>query len=245
MRQQAWQHIVDMPLLIDVGAFLSDAHLVDIQWHNENVSTVRQLCGFIIRWIYLHDKQHSPSIFFPPTNQSSWATTHLPAYKHALSHGKHYQLYLNSLLSPPPHQTSRCTHANKPALSERGRAQNTTRGEWNAGVFVWTRTLQMPMGRYAGSSLQHLVISEPLRSLPPESWANRQSRLKKEEDKRGKKRPRFTRWNISLPFSAFSAVCIHSLFSRSVRLPMLCYPFLFLAAVWPSRLSDLKNIYIL
>lgn len=92
----------------------------------------------------------------------------------------------------PSSQTSRCTHANKSALSDQGGAQNTTRGEWNAEVFVCTYTLLMLMGRYAGSSLQHLVISELLRLLPPESWVNRQGRFKKRREKRGK-RPHFTR----------------------------------------------------
>lgn len=48
--------------------------------------------------------------FFPPTNQSSGVTAHLPAHKHALFRGKHYRPYLNLLpsllpLHPPPNGT--------------------------------------------------------------------------------------------------------------------------------------------
>lgn len=45
--------------------------------------------------------QYGPSFPPPPTNQSSGVTAHLPAHKHALSRGKHYRPYLNSLPSPP------------------------------------------------------------------------------------------------------------------------------------------------
>lgn len=77
---QAWQHIVDVPLLKDVVAFLSDACLVDTERHNENGSTAKRPHSFITRWIYFREKQQSPSVFLFLSNNTFTCTknTHNP-----------------------------------------------------------------------------------------------------------------------------------------------------------------------
>lgn len=105
-----------------------------------------------------------------------------------ISHGKHYQAYLNS---PPRDQTSSYIHANKRALSDR---LEWNQSEWSAEMFVWTHTMLTLMDWYAGwasSTLKHLIIPAARCPLPGESCVN----------KWGMKTRRHTRWNLSPPRS--------------------------------------------
>lgn len=116
--QQAWQHIIDMPIQMDVSALLSAAYGADTQLMVTNVESMRNekyllvLALFIMTALVLLElKEEFVIIFYdiyypcsipfflteghPQTTCTVLQCIYLQTHTHS-SHGKHYQFYLNS-----------------------------------------------------------------------------------------------------------------------------------------------------